>query len=546
MSGAVQLRSGLTIGQENPQRETGSVILNKWMADRQLKAKAAAASTPGRKSSYRNYAGAKTSRMNTGWDMVPTPPNWHIWQGLQALRARSRQQYRDNDYARKFIAMVKSNIIGPNGIAMQSKVSDPDGTADDLVRNAIETTWKEWSRFCDVSGRMTLTEMSRLIIATIAIDGECLVRRMNTGSFGFQLKLIDPALLDIRFNEVLPNGNRVRMGVETDRNGVRVAYYLIDDSNTNLHQTSYYTGKYIRVPADEILHLFLPEMIDQARGVPWMATALVRMKNLHGYEEAAVIASRIGASKMGFFKSAEGEGAAPLADDEDADTGDFIQNADPGAFDVLPEGYDFTSFNPDYPHQQFPDFVKATLRGIASGLGVAYNGLANDLEGVNFSSIRAGVLEEREQWMTLQNWFTEQFMRPVFESWLNMQLAIGTLKVPTKSGVPASLPPGRFDKFRRVTFQPRRWSWVDPQKDMAASEKAISLGLKSRSEIIRDMGRDPDEVWAEIEKEKQKIEAIGLPFVVLPTAAAAASAALEQTVQQAMEPGNAGQGVTNG
>jgi len=462
-----------------------------------------------KKARKRNYAGAAISRLNSGWGTVPTPPNWHIWQGLQSLRTRSREQSRNNDYARRFIAMVKSNIIGPNGIIMQSKAADPDGQADKLAQDAIESTWREWSRYCDAAGRLTLTEMCRLIIATVAVDGECLVRRVNAGPYAFQLKLIDPELLDIRYNETRPGGNRVRMGVEMDKHGKPLAYYLLDDAHADLYQSSYYTGKHIRVPADEMLHLYLPEMIDQSRGVPWMASALVRMKNLHGYEEAAVIASRIGASKMGFFHAADGEGPEALADDETPD-GEFIQDAEPGAFEVLPEGYDFTAFNPDYPHQQFGDFVKATLRGIASGLGVAYNGLANDLEGVNFSSIRAGVLEEREQWKTLQQWFIDAFMRPVFESWLDMQLAIGTIRVPTKAGVLKPLPQDRFEKFRKVSFQPRRWAWVDPLKDMAANEKSIELGLKSRSEIIRDMGRDPDDVWAEISRENKILQDAGI------------------------------------
>jgi len=517
MNGGIVLRPDLTIGQENLQREQGSPILNAWLAERKLKQGSAPVSTSGR--NKRNYTGAGISRLNTGWGTVPTPPNWHLWQGLQALRARSREQARNNDYARRFIAMCKSNIIGPNGITMQSRVADADGKPDKLINDAIESAWCEWSRYCDIGGRLTLAEMCRLIVATVATDGECLVRRFNSGPSGFQLKLIDPELLDIRFNEIRQNGNRVRMGVEMDQHGKPVAYYLLDDQG-DLYQSSYYTGKHIRVPADQILHLYLPEMIDQARGVPWMASALVRMKNLHGYEEAAVIAARIGASKMGFFHAKEGEGPEPLADDETID-GEFIQDAEPGAFEVLPEGYDFTAFDPDYPHQQFGDFIKATLRGISSGFGVCYNGLANDLEGVNFSSIRAGVLEEREHWKTLQSWFIDGFMRPVFESWLDIQLTLGTIKTPTTNGMPKALPADQFEQFRKVSFQPRRWAWVDPAKDMKANENAIKLNLKSRSEIIRDMGRDPDEVWAEIQRENEQMKTLGIS----PAAADAATGA---------------------
>jgi len=141
---------------------------------------------------------------------------------------------------------------------------------------------------------------------------------------------------------------------------------------------------------------------------------------------------------------------------------------------------------------------------------VSYHSLASDLEGVNFSSIRQGELSDRDVWITLQQWFIGSFVRPVFETWLQQQLALGTIRVPGKGGVMKALPADRYDKFRRAAFQGRRWAWVDPQKDMTANESAVALGIKSRSEIIRDMGRDPDDVWDEIKRENERLAALGI------------------------------------
>jgi len=511
MAAAVKIAPDLYIGKENPQREQGSRILNAWLADRKLKEASANVSTSGRKQKARNYAGASSSRLNSGWGSTAAPASWHIWQGLRALRSRSREQARNNDYARKFVNMCKDNIVGHAGIKMQSLAQDFDGTPDKLARDAIESAWKDWSRamHCDVTGRTSLTQMLQLIIATVAVDGECLVRRVTGGHYAFQLQLIDPELLDIRFNETRANGVHIRMGVETDKHGKAVAYHLLEGSNVGVSQSGYNATNRIRVPADEIIHLYLPEAIDQVRGVPWMASALISMKHLGKYIEAAVVNARIGASKMGFFTSMDGEGTDALADDE-TDEGEFIQDAEPGAMEVLPEGYDFKSFNPDYPHQQFGDFVKQMLRSISSGTSVGYNSLGNDGEGVSYSTMRTFALEEREHWKTKQAWLVDALMLPLFEAWLDVQLAIGTIRVPTETDGMRPLPANRFEKFRNISFQPRRWAWVDPAKEMVANQTAIELGLKSRSEIIRDMGRDPDEVWAEIEKENTMLKDFGL------------------------------------
>src|SRR5262245_12012459 len=129
----------------------------------------------------------------------------------------------------------------------------------------------------------------------------------------------------------------------------------------------------------------------------------------------------------------------------------------PGQFEALPTGFEFEAFDPQHPTQGFPFFVKACLRGIASGFGVSSNTLANDLEGVNLSTIRAGVLVEREECKAIQGWFIEQFCEPVFEAWLAWQLCV-TLALP--------LPIAKLDKFNDPDWKPRRWPWVDPLKDV--------------------------------------------------------------------------------
>ncbi|MCK7513853.1 MAG: ATP-dependent Clp protease proteolytic subunit [Desulfobacterales bacterium] len=55
---------------------------------------------------------------------------------------------------------------------------------------------------------------------------------------------------------------------------------------------------YARIPAEQILHTFITERINQPRGVPWMHSAMTRLNNLGAYEEAEIVAARIGAAKM--------------------------------------------------------------------------------------------------------------------------------------------------------------------------------------------------------------------------------------------------------
>lgn len=52
-----------------------------------------------------------------------------------------------------------------------------------------------------------------------------------------------------------------------------------------------------------------------------------------------------------------------------------------------------------------------------------------------------------------------------------------------------------------MTWQPRRWQWIDPSSDVAAAEKSKNNMLVSPGSLIREQGRDPQTVWAEIARD---------------------------------------------
>jgi len=456
-------------------------------------------------------AGSLSDRLTKSWVSTPVPIDEVIRQGLQSTRARAREQALNNDYDSRFDAMVRSNVVGPYGIRPQVKVKTADGELDRLLNSAVERAWQEWSRpeNCDVTGKDSLVGLQGLWISTVRKDGESIVRYYEgrtAGRFGFQIQLQDPELLDVKFSHDTP---RIRFGVELDERDKPLAYHFLDQKVTDTPYISGYgysaaTGRdHIRVPAELIRHGFIRKHVGQKRGLPWSATALPRMKMLEGYEEAAVVNARVGASKMGFFKSEDGRGLPA----QTTSSGAKRIAAEPGTFDDLPANTSLETWNPTYPHEQYPYFVKSQLRGIASGLNVSYTVLANDLEGVNFSSIRTAILEDRDIWRGLQCFTIDQFLRPTFERWLLLALVTG--QVVDESGGVVSV--AEYDRIKMATtFQTRGWPWVDPFKDAKAATESITNGTGTISEYIREKGRDPNEVFEEQEDEQNARREKGL------------------------------------
>lgn len=455
------------------------------------------------------FEAADQNRLTADWSASPQTAEWLVRKYQRVLVARSREQAVNNDYARAFVRLCRQNIVGPQGIMLQAQSRDDNGKLDTLANEAIEAAWSKWSKRdnCDVAGVMSWRAIQAAAVQSAVKDGEFMLRKIygkDAGPFGFALQVLDPQRCHPQFDVYdLPDGRFIRAGVEFNRYGRPVAYHFTAAKESDSFYNYSYAGlNYHRIDAEEIIHGFMPEMVGQKRGLPWMATGLFRLKQLTGFENAAIVNARIGASKMGVIQWKDGRGPDFDEDEQLA----FDMEAEPGTFPVLPEGAELKEWTPQYPSGEFAVFNKAMLRGIAAGFGVLYNTLANDLEGVNFSSIRQGTLDEREHWKELQEWLIESLVQPVFDAWLPRALLGGHITV---KGRP--LKPERIDRYSAVSWQPRRWAWIDPSADVNASIAAKNSLLQSPGQIIREGGRDPSEVWREISSDIEQMKAAGIP-----------------------------------
>lgn len=447
---------------------------------------------------------ANTGRLESTWSTNPVTVDAIIYQELTTLVARSREQADNNDHATKFLSLCEINVAGPTGFTLKSQVKDPSGSPDIVAQTAIETAWAEWSEVgnCDVTGSLSRADIEKLIIKSVATDGEFIAVDRYGPEFphGYALQIIDPVTLDPRHFEKLTNGNVIRHGIEFNTNGKPVAYYF---KEVDERQIGYVQGirSSQRIPAENVIHIFLPERVGQKRGLPWMRTALWRLRMLSGFEDAAITKARTSAASGGFFKN-------PDADPDDVD--DLpLEMGEPGQLIDI-GNREFINVDHQFPSNEFDPFVKAMLRSIASGLKVSYNNLASDLSSVNFSSIRQGALDEREMWKGLQEWLIGQWAKKVFNRWLPVALLNQKITVPNKGGMMRPLPFEKLDKYKPVAFRGRRWAWIDPNAEMKATELAISMKLMSRTQAIEDLGRDPEDVWSEIERETQTLESKGI------------------------------------
>ncbi|MBZ5700262.1 MAG: phage portal protein [Acidobacteriia bacterium] len=446
------------------------------------------------------FNGAMGGRLTMDWIASILSADQEIKGNMRLLRARARELSRNNAVAKSYLKILTSNVLGEKGIGYQAQVRNNDKTLNAAFNQKIEDAWTEWGKKgnCTADGKLSFRAVQNLVLKNIATDGEVFVRSIRgfNNKHRFALQLIDADQVDHLFSRFASKTeNEIRMGIEVDEWGRPVAYHV------NLKHPSDLGGSLLRerIPADQILHLYDPERINQTRGITWFHPCMVEMRMLGGYVEAELVAARTGAAKMGFLEYTD-----PSQFVEPNPDAKYRIEAQPGVIETLPPGMKFSQWNPDHPASAFPMFVKAMLRFVASSMGVSYNALASDLEGVNYSSMRSGLLIERDQWKMLQSLMKEQMLQPIFEQWMSMALLSGSLVLDSRD-------PSRFLAGK---WEPRGWVWVDPLKDVQAGILAIGAGLTSRDALISEQGGDVEEVFEALSEEKQLAEEYGLELTI--------------------------------
>lgn len=456
----------------------------------------------------RSYAAAVINRLTSDWVTQSTSADAEIKSSIKKLRDRSRQLVRDNAFARQAKRCVQLNVIG-RGVKLQSQVMTARGNKQDTkINELIEAKWNNWCRLgnCDVTGKFSFHDLEWLASGALPESGEILFRihRQSHGKskIPLSLELIESDVLDSEYTGgVLEPGHEWRMGVETNQYGKPVRYALL-----TRHPGDYWfqgskelaANRHELVPAEDIIHLFIPDRPLQSRGVTWFASVMTDVHQLDGYVSAAVTRARAAASLMGFIGSVDGE----ITSHEEVNDGERITDWSPGQFHYLNPNETITVPDLKSPDQQFDMFVKANVRRFASGFGCSYSSLSRDFSDTNYSSSRLSLLEDRDHWKWIQQYMIDHFHSRVFREWLSLAVLSGDLQLGDYE-----LRPDRYDDPKWLV---RGWNWVDPLKEAQAYAMMEDRGYMTKAQICAQLGTDLGDNIQQIAREKKMQEEAGL------------------------------------
>ena len=432
------------------------------------------------------YDAAGSGRRTKAWNASSLGPNSILSMDAEQLRRRSHDQLRQNPWAFSAVESWVANTIG-TGLAPQSLASDR------ALRKEIQRWWGDWVPESQPEGFLDFYGQQGLVGRGLVEGGECFARirerRPEDGlTVPLQVQLLEAEHLPSDKNEQLANGNLLKAGIEFDRIGRRVAYwmYRIHPGEAYIEQGTVSDLDLVRVPAANVLHVFRPLRPGQIRGEPWMARVLIRLHEIDKYDDAELVKQQIAALFTGWIETPTTDEAL-LGEGETDETGLAVAGMSPGELNVLDPGQKISFSEPPSLSDPQGFFTKHQLRGAAAGMNVPYANMTGDVSDANYSSLRAAMLELRRRCESfVYQVMTHQFCRPIYRRWLEQAVLAGRLDARGYLRDPMDA--------ARVRWIGDGWPWVDPLKEVMAAKMKVRCGFASRSQVIMEQGEDPEQV----------------------------------------------------
>ena len=445
------------------------------------------------------YDAVGNRRRVRGWNPGNEAINALLQGSGDELRSKARETVRKNQWAGNAVESFVSNAIG-SGIVPQSQHSDAG------IREKIHEAWARWCDEADSTGCSDFYGMEALACREVVEGGEVFARlRARRSSDGLtvplQIQLLEGEHVPLWKNEETGQGSYVRAGIEFSPIGKRLAYWMYPEHPNELNQR--FNNELRRVPASEVLHVFRPIRAGQQRGETWLTRILLLLHEIEKYDSAELLRKQIAAMFAGFIEDSDPANPLLETDEEDED-GVPMGGLEPGTIQILPNGKKITFAEPSDVGGMYMEYMRLQLRKVAAGFVFAtYEQLTGDLTGVNYSSIRAGLLEFRRRCEMFQfQVMVFQFCRPVWKAWMDAAALAGVVNALDYARRPK--------EYLRVEWRPQAWPWVDPLKDLEAEVLAIDNLIKSRSAAIKERGYDPERVDQEIADDQKREKSMGL------------------------------------
>lgn len=456
---------------------------------------------------FRNrYDAAGMGRRMAGWNPPTQGPNRAL-DGLQRIRNRARDASSNDWSGESSIQKWTTTLVGI-GITPRFK-----RITNKARKQQIIDLWNDFVAQSDADCVLNLYGQQTLVVRSWLDGGEVFARRRprflddDSLAVPMQVQIIESEfvpLMDADSWPGLPVGNRIRSGIELNKRGRRVAYWMYKEHPGDGMGGMMMPDELVRVPASDIRHVFEQKRPGQLRGVSMLAPVLNRLRTIENFDDATLTRQQLANLIVGFITR-----GLPEMDDDDINPltnqtnemsgGTPLVGMQPGLIQELEDGQDIKWSNPPEAGTNYSDYMRTQHMGTSAAAGLPYEIFSGDIKEISDRTLRVLINEfrrfaEQRQWQIV----IPMFCQPVVEWFAQAALLAGKVTVE------------EFDDVRRVEHAPHGWSHIHPVQDPQGKKLEVDAGFRSRSSVVGERGDDVDAVDDERQADDKREKALGI------------------------------------
>ena len=472
---------------------------------------------------------------------------------------RARHLVKNNGYARGAVQNQKDRIVGAKYRLQLQPIYKMLGISAQEAgawASDIELRFHAWADdpdcWIDAQRKRTFSQFIREAVATEMIQGESItVRQWRPSPVGFSTcfstvepeRISTPGEFGVGLSQnrevVLPNGNRIRAGVELDAWGAAVACYVRTKHPNDfgvLQGQGVGTWDRVTIRNEfgwlQVMHLFEPEQADQTRGFSAMASTLQKLKMMDMQEDLELQLSQLSTAFAMYIKTPLGRQRAQEimgADGQEA-AQQFMgmcmqaQDAYYGKVGVNINGVKLPVLYPDdeiavlQPHNQAANheqFKEGLMRQNARGWGMSFEEASGDFSKTSYSSARAAMQMAWQYVLAKRASVTDKLATHIFRLWFDEAIVRGSISLP--KGV--SYWPDNSVQMGQTFAWLTSCSWIgagkiviDEFKQAKANETMLGTHQATLSDILAENGTDVEALLDSHVRTRQMMEERNLPL----------------------------------
>jgi lambda family phage portal protein len=386
--------------------------------------------------------------------------------------ARSRRSADNNALSNNIDEVLISHIVG-EGIKPEPVVSNVNGTPVEGINKALSEGWKRTNDGLDSTGKQTYYGLQELGLRTIINSGSVLTNMIKSGKGNFlpvQMELVEPDRLDFSRDWRVPSmsdnapESSTQFGMVLNERGVPQKYWIQGIKNP--------------ISADFMDIRYQRRRPQQYIGVPWKARVLKTLFDMDNLIEDKTISSRIQTMiALWMNKNDASSISKGLNSDYNLkwEAGRIMYSGTKP--EVISSGENI--------NETFDPMTRLLSRFVAIGNGFSYQTLTRDLQGMNFASSRANILEDRKFFRRVQRWFVKEYCQLDWEKFVFWMFATG--KIPGKTLADFNADPW---KYTQCHWQTPGWEWVDPMKDAQAAVLMLQNHMTTLKDVYGKLGKN--------------------------------------------------------